>query len=68
MYFLFLAFIDIPQVLFGHFAKSDHKRQKGYPPQLRELVLTLNFLPTKAYEYVRQTFGKILPHRSRYYF
>jgi hypothetical protein len=43
MYFLFLAFIDIPQVLFGHFAKSDHKRQKGYPPQLRELVTCPDF-------------------------
>lgn len=45
------------------FRKLLKKQKKGkYPPELRQLALTLNFYSKKAYEYVRQKFSNILPH------
>ena len=35
-----------------------------YPPELRIFASTLQFYSTKAYEYVRKTFSKALPHIS----
>lgn len=38
--------------------------KKKYPPELRCFALTLNFYSSSAYDYVRKTFGKCLPHPS----
>ncbi len=35
-----------------------------YPPELKAFAITLQFYSTKAYEYVRETFMKTLPHVS----
>jgi hypothetical protein len=35
-----------------------------YPPEIRIFASTLQFYSTKAYEYVRQTFSKAMPHLS----
>ncbi|CAH1156107.1 unnamed protein product [Phaedon cochleariae] len=37
-------------------------RSQKYSPELRQFALTLNFYSTKAYNYVRNTFLKCLPH------
>ena len=49
---------------------SRMQTQKGnpstasYPPELRIFASTLQFYSTRAYEYVRKTFSKALPHVS----
>jgi Transposase protein len=37
-------------------------RSRSFPPEIRVFASTLQFYSTKAYEYVRQTFKKVLPH------
>lgn len=38
-------------------------RGKAYPHELRCFAITLDFYSPKAYDYVRSTFNKCLPHR-----
>ncbi|KFM73282.1 THAP domain-containing protein 9, partial [Stegodyphus mimosarum] len=35
---------------------------KKFPSTLRSFALTLHFYPSKAYDFVRETFAKSLPH------
>ena len=37
---------------------------KKYPPELRSFALTLHFYSPMAYNFVRKTFGKCIPHPS----
>ena len=39
-----------------------NKGSGTYPPELKAFALTLQFYSARAYEYVRKTFGKNLPH------
>jgi hypothetical protein len=36
--------------------------ERKFPPELRAFALTLHFYSSSAYDYVRTTFGKCLPH------
>jgi len=36
----------------------------NYPPEIQNFATSLHFYSPKAYEYVRETFMKILPHES----
>lgn len=42
--------------------KLKKQSKAKYSPALRSFALTLNFYSAKAYEYVRSSFGNILPH------
>lgn len=42
---------------------QDHTFNK-FPPELQNFAVSLHFYSPKAYEYVRETFMKILPHSS----
>lgn len=37
-------------------------KRDGYPPKVREFCLALHYYSPRAYEYVRETFSKHLPH------
>ena len=50
-----------------HILERQLKKLKGfgnktYGPELRQFALNLNFLPPKAYCYVRESFSCALPH------
>lgn len=55
---------DIPNQLLQRFNGLYFARGKSYPEEMRKFALTLNFLSSRAYEYVRDTFNDALPHRS----
>jgi len=42
--------------------KHSGETLKSYPPELRSFALTLQFYSSRAYNYVRETFGNCLPH------
>ncbi len=42
--------------------QPDRSLTAEYPPELRIFASTLQFYSTKAYQFVRKTFGKALPH------
>lgn len=39
------------------------RKFKQYAPDIRQFAMNLHFYSPKAYEYVRMTFGKCLPHQ-----
>lgn len=43
---------------------SQHHKFAKCPPELQSFAVSLHFYSPKAYEYVRKTFMKILPHQS----
>lgn len=43
---------------------SQHDKFAKCPPELQSFAASLHFYSPKAYEYVRKTFMKILPHQS----
>eukprot|EP00111_Clytia_hemisphaerica_P009768 TCONS_00028644-protein len=44
--------------------KNTSQKGSAYPPELKSFALTLQFYSTKAYNFVRDTFNKALPHRE----
>ena len=54
-------FSDVPIALFKRMASNAGKGCK-YTPELKAFALTLQFYPTKAYNFVRKTFNLALPH------
>lgn len=67
-FYLFITFLKLFQErfetdeLFKELTAKKRKRQIS--PGLRSLALTLHFYSPRAYEYVRQTFHKLLPNQS----
>lgn len=58
---------DMPKDLFVRMrdnSKAGKKSRKAYSEHIRKFALTLQFYSTKAYEYVRNSFGDALPHVS----
>jgi len=43
---------------------SQHHTFNNYLPEIQNFAASLHFYSPKAYEYVRETFMKILPHES----
>lgn len=57
---------SVPLSLHDSFMKQlqgGRKRAKKYTPELRSFALTLDFYSPKAYDYVREIFKNVLPHR-----
>jgi hypothetical protein len=64
---IFCKILGAPKELYSKFAKINYDKHVTYPPELRKFALILNFLSTKAYDYVRDIFRKVLPHKSTLY-
>ncbi len=45
-------------------SRKGHLSRESFPEELKAFAITLQFYSTKAYEYVRKTFLKALPHVS----
>lgn len=55
----------IPLQIMKRFMSNTHSsKSKAYHPLIQAFALTLNFYSTKAYNFVRETFGLNLPHIS----
>lgn len=52
------------QELFDRLESSSSKSSRKFPPELRVFASTLHFYSAKAYNYVRETFKKALPHET----
>jgi hypothetical protein len=57
----------VPAQIFARLANSlnkSKKYQRKYSKELRSFAITLQFYSSKAYNYVRKTFGLCLPHEN----
>lgn len=59
-----LAILKRCLVNIGNVSKGKKQTTSQFPPELRSFAMTLQFYSSKAYDYVRKTFGLALPSPS----
>lgn len=60
----YISSVGIPREIVKRMLQEERSEGNKYPEELRRFALTLNFLSSKAYEYVRNKFENALPHPS----